>query len=217
METVVKSISAKKLVNRGFLVGPYCPIYGFGAIFIILLLKDYVSHPIGLFCMAMILCSILEYFTSYVMEKLFNARWWDYSNKKFNINGRICLNTMVAFGLLGVLVMYYINPFFMKIINSIPNNVLIIIAIVVGVIFIIDVLFSVRTVSSFRGVLTGAIKDSTEEITMRVKQKLKSNNFLLKRMAIAYPNFKLYKDSINKLKKKKVKLTEKEDKEKEQN
>ena len=75
----------KTLVNRGFLMGPYCPIYGCGCILIILLLKRYLNDFIVLFIMSMVICSILEYLTSYIMEKLFKARWWDYSKKKFNI------------------------------------------------------------------------------------------------------------------------------------
>lgn len=75
----------KTLVNRGFLMGPYCPIYGCGCILIILLLKRYLNDFIALFIMSMVICSILEYLTSYIMEKLFKARWWDYSDRRFNI------------------------------------------------------------------------------------------------------------------------------------
>ena len=69
------------------------------------------SFAFALFALSIIVCSILEYFTSYIMEKLFKVRWWDYSDKKFNINGRICLETMVPFGILGTLIVCYINPF----------------------------------------------------------------------------------------------------------
>ena len=83
-------ILQKKVVNRGFLIGPYCPIYGFGSLFIILFLNKYLDDPIVLFFMTMISCGILEYLTSFIMEKIFKTRWWDYSDEKFNINGRIC-------------------------------------------------------------------------------------------------------------------------------
>lgn len=63
----------------------------------------------------MIVCAILEYLTSFIMEKLFGARWWDYSQKKFNINGRVCLDTMIPFGLLGLLIIHVINPFLFSI------------------------------------------------------------------------------------------------------
>ena len=112
LEMVVCSIADKKVVNRGFLIGPYCPIYGSGCLLIISLLHKYQDDPFTLFIMAVIVCSLLEYFTSYIMEKLFKARWWDYSDRRFNINGRICLDNLVLFGVLGLLIFYVANPFF---------------------------------------------------------------------------------------------------------
>ena len=120
MEVGCKLVELKKFINRGFLIGPYCPIYGWGCILIIILLNKYTNDPLVLFIMAIVICSILEYFTSYFMEKLFKARWWDYSRRKFNINGRICLETMIPFGLLGCLIMYFVNPFFVSIYSKIP-------------------------------------------------------------------------------------------------
>ena len=98
----------KKIMNRGFLIGPCCPIYGFGCLIFILILPKYLDDPIVLFVLAATICSVLEYITSWIMEKLFKARWWDYSNKKFNINGRICLENAMGFGLGALLVMYII-------------------------------------------------------------------------------------------------------------
>ena len=86
MEVIGKLIEKKKFINRGFLIGPYCPIYGHGAILITILLEKYTNDPIALFIMGVVICSILEYLTSYFMEKIFHARWWDYSRYKFNIN-----------------------------------------------------------------------------------------------------------------------------------
>ena len=88
MEIIDNIIVKHKIVNRGFLLGPYCPIYGFGCLSLIFFLSNYKSDPIILFFMAIVICSILEYSTSYIMEKLFKLRWWDYTDKKFNINGR---------------------------------------------------------------------------------------------------------------------------------
>lgn len=87
----------KKFVNRGFMIGPYCPIYGCGSILLTVFLSKLTEFPVGLFCSAIVICGTLEYFTSFVMEKIFNARWWDYSRKKFNINGRVCLETIIPF------------------------------------------------------------------------------------------------------------------------
>ena len=101
MEVTCKLFQFHRFINRGFLIGPYCPIYGFGAVFVTLLLSGFSDHPIAVFLLAMLVCGTLEYVTSYVMEKLFHARWWDYSQRKFNLNGRVCANTLIPFGLLG--------------------------------------------------------------------------------------------------------------------
>ena len=122
LEVIYALFADKKLTNRGFLIGPICPIYGVGCVLIILLLTPYKNHPIGLFVLAIVICSILEYFTSYFMEKLFKARWWDYSNRKFNINGRICLETMIPFGIVACFIIYIVNPFVVEILNKMRNQ-----------------------------------------------------------------------------------------------
>ena len=94
-ESTLCSVRAHKFINRGFLNGPYCPIYGWGAVLDILILGK-VQNPVLLFFLGAIVTCSLEYFTSYIMEKLFHARWWDYSKRKFNINGRVCLLGAVA-------------------------------------------------------------------------------------------------------------------------
>ena len=86
VETSFTFYKSKKFVNRGFLIGPYCPIYGWGCLAIILVVGKDTSDILGVFLKAILICSLLEYFTSYFMEKIYNVRWWDYSNKKFNIN-----------------------------------------------------------------------------------------------------------------------------------
>ena len=91
LEVIGKLLEKGKFVNRGFLVGPYCPIYGVGSILMIILLNRYINDPPTLFIMSILLFSVLEYSTSYFMEKIFKIRWWDYTRRKFNINGRICL------------------------------------------------------------------------------------------------------------------------------
>lgn len=89
-ETTLCSITDRHFVNRGFLNGPYCPIYGSGALLDVLILGR-IENPFLLFILGVLVTCSLEYLTSYVMEKLFKARWWDYSDKKFNIGGRVCL------------------------------------------------------------------------------------------------------------------------------
>jgi uncharacterized membrane protein len=194
MEVVWNVFTDKKLVNRGFLIGPYCPIYGVGCLLLIFLLGRFKEQPVLLFFMSIIVCSILEYSTSYVMEKLFKARWWDYSEYKLNLNGRICAATMIPFGFLGVLVVYFINPF---ISNFVPfNNVLFYIILSV---FILDFGVSFGIIENMKGTISTITKDSTEEITKMVKEKILGKSFLHKRLLRAFPYIM---SPIDKLKKK---------------
>lgn len=196
MEVGCKLVELKKFINRGFLIGPYCPIYGWGCILIIILLNKYTNDPLVLFIMAIVICSILEYFTSYFMEKLFKARWWDYSRRKFNINGRICLETMIPFGLLGCLIMYFINPFFVSIYSKIPSNILIIISSVLFTIFLTDNIISYTIMFKMKIPKIKISKDNTEEITEYVRSILAKRSFLYKRLMKAYPNMKILRNKI---------------------
>lgn len=200
MEEILTFIDTKKFVNRGFLIGPICPIYGYGCLLIILLLRRYINDPIALFVMAVVLCSLLEYFTSYFMEKFFKARWWDYSQKKFNINGRICLDNMIAFGALGVIVIYIVNPFLMNIISYFNNIALYIVSGILLVIYLVDNIISFKVISGFSSVAKTVKKDSTEEITKKVREALTLKGGLYKRLVSAF-NFKASDNLLKKIKK----------------
>ncbi len=190
IEVGCKLVQFKKFINRGFLIGPYCPIYGWGALAITILLKKYTYDILVLFIMSVVICSILEYFTSYFMEKVFHARWWDYSSKKFNINGRICLETLIPFGLLGLVIMYITNPFLLEIYQSVPPIVMHILFAVLFIIFIIDNIISSNVISTINVEGNKLVKDNTEEITERVKQILREKSWLHRRLIEAYPNLK---------------------------
>ena len=109
-ESTICSIGHRKLINRGFLNGPYCPIYGTGAVLVLLVLGRIQNPVLLLFAGAVVTCS-LEYLTSWLMEKLFHARWWDYSKRKFNIGGRVCLIGAVVFGAFSVVLVLVLHPF----------------------------------------------------------------------------------------------------------
>lgn len=193
VEVINVSIIEKRFVNRGFLMGPYCPIYGFGGLLSYLLLKKYLDDPIALFMMAILIFSILEYMTSYLMEKLFKARWWDYSDKKFNINGRICLETMVPFGLLGCFAMYFLNPLIIGLLEKIPVQLGIAISVLLFIGFIIDVCISFKIIINFKNVAFTVKKDSTEEITKRVREILSKKSVLNRRLVNAFSKLKVTK------------------------
>lgn len=189
IEVIGKLIEKHKFINRGFLIGPICPIYGHGCILMILTLSRYKDNPLVLFVNAIFICSLLEYFTSYFMEKIFKARWWDYSTRKFNLNGRICAETMIPFGILGTLVICVINPIFEYLLNLFNFETIKITAIVLFIIYIIDYTISLIIMFGFKGTLKTVEKDGTEEITKKVKKILINKNVLYKRLVEAFPNF----------------------------
>lgn len=194
MEVIFTLFKDKTLVNRGFLIGPYCPIYGCGCVLIILLLKRYSNDFFVLFIMSMVVCSILEYLTSYIMEKLFKARWWDYSDRKFNINGRICLETMIPFGLLGCLLMYVINPFISGFISKVPKDILNPISIVLFILFVIDNIASYSIITKLHLHTNKIVMDNTEEITKKVREYVTNHSKFGKRLMKSFPNLKVLKE-----------------------
>jgi uncharacterized membrane protein len=122
-ESIYCTVKDKKWRNRGFLYGPIIPIYGFGAVIISIFVSvaedNKVTTPVWkVFLVSMIGSAIMEYVTSWAMEKIFHARWWDYSNMPLNINGRINLISSTGFGLAGVLIIYVLKPFVEGIIDG---------------------------------------------------------------------------------------------------
>ena len=160
---------------------------------ITLLLQKYYDDPIVLFVFNIIICSILEYYTSYIMEKIFKARWWDYSTCKYNLHGRICADTMIPFGLLGLLIMYVINPFVYKVYDYMTIykiNLLNIILIIISIIFMIDLIISSVILLRIRKDNKLLEKDNTIEMSKKVIERIKEKGFPYRRLINAFPNFK---------------------------
>lgn len=199
LEVIIVSIASKKLSDRGFLIGPICPIYGLSSLCMTILLNRYKNDYIVLFFMSVIICSIIEYITSYIMEKIFKTRWWDYSHKVFNLNGRICLINSLLFGLLGLIVIIYLNPFFLNIINKLPNMLFYLISTTIIIILIVDTFISFNIICKVKVAADNIRKDCTEEINERIKKFIKDSSFLYKRLFKAFPNLNL----ITKIKNKK--------------
>lgn len=202
IEVTLGFIRHKKFINRGFLIGPYCPIYGFGMLLIVFLLKDYTNSPLVLFILAMVICLALEYLTSYFMELIFKARWWDYSDKKYNINGRVCLEYAIFFGIGGTLIMYVVHPFIMGIVNKFSGIALLLIGSILFVNFIIDNIMSIDAMSKINKFEFKKYKDSTEDISEKIREYLLENSFLTKRLAKAFPDLRMRLEKYSKLIKK---------------
>lgn len=213
MEVTLQLVQKHKFADRGFLIGPYCPIYGVGGLLITLCLTRLVEYPVALFCVAVVVCAVLEYATSFIMEKVFHARWWDYSENKFNINGRICLETIIPFGLLGLLLIYIINPFIFNNLEKLPADVLNVIAIILGIAFAVDFLISLKVIlnvsSTTQKFDKENPKDSTEEISQKVKEFLSGKSILNRRLINAFPKLTaVLKEQSKRIKQKTVEVKE---------
>ena len=195
VEVINVSIIDKKLVlNRGFLIGPYLPIYGLGSVFMTTFLPKYENDVIALFIMSMIICSILEYTTSLILEKIFNVRWWDYSEKKYNIDGRICLENGFLFGLAGIVIIKILNPIVFNIGYKIPSIIIIVIGIILSLFFYGDVIWSLYIMSKLKiNSYRFTKKDATSEIKVQVRNELYKYNALTTRLLKSFPHLKPYK------------------------
>ena len=138
-----------KFVNRGFLHGPLCPIYGFGGLSILLLPPFLYNTWFQLFCASMLFGTIVEYISSWILEKLFHTRWWDYSRYKFNIHGRVCLLNSLLFGVLGVVIIHFIQPYVMKFLSFFSDFVLTLSADIIALALAVDLLITVRRLVDF--------------------------------------------------------------------
>ena len=205
-EVILAYFTHKKFINRGFLIGPYCPIYGVGVLLIVWLLKRYMDSALALFVLAMVICMALEYMTSFIMEKLFNTRWWDYSDKRFNINGRICLETAIPFGVGGLIIMYLVNPFFEGLLNQLSDKVILVLGLSLLGIFLVDLIISLRVILRVNSVDVSKYKDNTEVINKKVREYLMKHSVLTRRLMQSFPNAKL---EIRNIKDKIIKKIEK--------
>ena len=205
IEVISTSIHDKKLnLSRGFLIGPVIPIFGFGGLAIVTLLNRYSNEIITLFVMATVICCVLEYFTSYLMEKIFKMRWWNYSYKKYNINGRISLDFAIYFGIGGVLTLKFFHPLLSKFILSINHNTLIALAIILFILIWIDTIISTNIIFKFKDNVNKYInKDSTMRIKAEVRRVLKERSVLTVRLLKAFPNINIFSRErrISKIKK----------------
>ena len=175
------------IYNRGFLLGPYCPIYGVGALGGYLFLSSYADEPIALFTMAMVGASIIEYLTSFIMEKIFKARWWDYTKEPFNIEGRVCLKNSILFGIMGLVFVYYVKPFYEHTVGLVSNNTLITLSIICSVILIIDCITTYILMSKIKNQIVEVKKDSTYDIDKAIIELFKGYTFYLKKLFKSFP------------------------------
>lgn len=168
-ETVYCSIPAKKFVNRGFLNGPFCPVYGFGALLVIFFLTPFQNNIALLFVSGVVVTSVLEYFTAFLLEKLFHTKWWDYSHRKGNIHGRVCPLNSIIFGLLSVFVMWFIHPFFQSLLGRLPSWLFPVLAFGFIAYFLTDMVITVHTILQLNHKLEN-LHEKVEELERRKEE-----------------------------------------------
>lgn len=201
VEVISASITNKKFsLSRGFLIGPYLPVYGIGALIITLFISKYSNDYIAVFILGMVISCIVEYFTSYILEKTFDLRWWDYSKKKFNLNGRICLSTGIKFGFCSIFVIKIGNPFLFKLFKCFSPKNLLIVSIVLSVVILIDTIMSNYIISSLKiDTKKYFKKDATEEIKNKVRESLSKYRVLYTRLLKAFPYLSLENRKFDKI------------------
>jgi uncharacterized membrane protein len=204
-ESVLCSATEKRWINRGFLNGPYCPVYGFGAVLNILVL-DGIHNIFILFYLSAVTACTLEYFTSWLMEKLFQARWWDYSTHRFNLNGRISLAGAVVFGTLSVLLIRVIHPEVVQLTEAIPDTTVFAAALTIMIIAVIDCTVTVINVLGLnRKLRLAEIRLQITEIKIQlseIRTMIKKLNLQELRLLRAFPKLKsvLYDDALQVIK-----------------
>lgn len=141
-EVFYQRVIFKKWVNPGFLHGPYCLMSGIYSLIIIYLLNGYYNDPFVIFVFGTIISCLIEYYVSYLFEKIFKCKFWDYSGYKYNINGRICINKNILDGFLSLIIIYVFNPLLNYVIRYIDMLYLKYICICLMFIILIDFIFS---------------------------------------------------------------------------
>ena len=197
VEMIFVAIQNKKIVNRGFLCGPILPIYGLGAIFILSALLRYKSDPIVVFVFGMIICSALEYFTSFMLEKMFHNMWWDYYDFKYNINGRICLMSAVSFGIASLVVLYVSQPLIDSFLTLFSPFILNIFVIITAILYVLDTIYSSIVAFNLRNRLIIVEELKQEKLAkipkmfeMTLKQRVSKFKIYPNRLLKAFPKIK---------------------------
>ena len=167
MESIVRSIAEKKIINTGFLHGPFCPIYGVGAIILYQFLSIFSNNLILLFFMSVIVLTLWEYIVGVMLEKMFNTKYWDYSDHKFNFQGRICLTNSICWGVLGIVFIKYIHPFIESQIQKIDINLLYYVIGILTLIALVDMVVSIVKVKNINVTL-----EKIEELNKEIIDKL---------------------------------------------
>ena len=190
IEVTLKYFQFHRFINRGFLTGPWLPIYGSGAALITVVIKGLapLEFSVGTtFAVSFLLCGFLEYMTSYVLEKRFHARWWDYSQKPMNLHGRVWIGNLVLFGLGGVVIVELINPVLLRLSEQLSFTLREVLAFSLLAVFIADYVVSHFVLKLVKTGVENSEADDTEAISKEVRLLLSDRSVFHRRFAEAYP------------------------------
>lgn len=179
-ETCYVSVKSGKFVNRGFINGPLCTIYGFGAVSVYVILRPFSDNLLYLYLGGVVVATALEYVTAVLMESIFHTSWWDYSDNKFNFQGRICLGASLGWGAFTVILFKVLHPLVESIVILYPGYVGEIGICVIGVGYVVDFAFSAA--AAFRiheklPVIEAAMEQAKGEMLVKMHEKIASVGF----------------------------------------
>lgn len=169
LESIYKSFIEKRIINSGFLFGPFCPIYGFGACIMILCLEPFKNNAMLLFATSFVVMSIWEYIVGWLLEKQFNTKYWDYTGNFLNIKGRVCLKNSTFWGALGVIFMMWIHPVIEKYVIILNNATLLYLNIILLIAIGIDAIITIVKMKSLESTVE-AIKELGETIKTKISE-----------------------------------------------
>lgn len=170
LEVIYATLISGKFVNRGFLSGPVCPIYGVGNISVIFLLEPLKDNIIILFVGSVILTTVLEFITGFILEKIFHQKWWDYSKEPFNFKGYIALKGSLTWGIACVLVVKVIHPIISGFVEVIPKYFLIVLVVLACISLIVDLLFTILAMLRLKRRIS---------IESKIQELLKKESYLI--------------------------------------
>lgn len=171
-----------KFINRGFLHGPICPIYGFGATLIVLILNGAKNNIFLLFIYGTILTTLLEYITAVILENAFKTKWWDYSDNSFNFQGRVCPLFSLIWGIASVIVIKIVQPIVALLISKIPFNIGIFIYYIIIISVFVDLFFTISSLINIKNLMkkikqyTSLIENKIDNIFIKTKYNLNLQN-----------------------------------------
>ncbi|NMA84240.1 MAG: putative ABC transporter permease [Epulopiscium sp.] len=170
LEVIFHIYTEKKLINRGFLYGPICPIYGNGAVLMITFLTPLEHNVLYLFIGGVVVATVIEYITGYILELAFDTKWWDYSSEPWNIKGYICIRFSLMWGIGALFLMKVIHPKVASWIAAIPSIMVPILYHGILIAFVVDLTLTIHSLIEFRTILK-ELRAIKEELNKKLKDR----------------------------------------------